>query len=114
MPVVRDVAVEADPTNTSNPIHTLDDVAESAVLCAVYMLRKVNFPSQAIVKSQFRCDAPAIFPVVEHAGLPFRGVGAGADIPAHAPGVSQEKTSQSQAARTAVRSIAIGEVVHTC
>ena len=32
MPVVRDVSVEADPTNTSNAILTLDDIRESAVL----------------------------------------------------------------------------------
>ena len=44
--------------------------------------------------------------------LSFGGVGAGADIPAHGPDVSQEKTSQSQAAGTAVRSVAIGEVVY--
>ena len=112
MPVVADVPVEADPANTSNTILTLDDVGESAVLCAVYMLWKVNFPSQAIVKSQFRCDAPAIFSVVEHAGCLSAALVLVLTYRLTLLTSPKRKLAKAKPPAAAVRSIAIGEVVY--
>src|SRR5262249_39773629 len=98
------VAVGSKSTLSRHPNGAVGEIGKPALVFSIHGLREINFPAQAVVERQLRSDAPSVLSVEKEPFLPLGGVSTGADVSAEAGDVAEQQGSQTQAARTGVRS----------
>src|SRR5713226_7386802 len=92
-----DVSVEAHAVLAQGENFTSAEPQEPAVALVIHVLRKVNFPAQAVIQGQARRDAPGILDIEEFAVLPLGSIRGIADITLHGADVAEQERGQWKA-----------------
>ena len=96
-PLVIDVTVQSKSTFAGYSNFSLNDVGEAAVIFAVHVLREIHFPTQSVIHSQFRSDAPGVLTVIEHSVLALGGVDTRAHIATQLGNIAKQERRQIKA-----------------